>query len=150
MYTYDPITNGAIQMVPIWDCKHSSSAVRGMPGSPDAFTSLFLLLYHRHFLLSWLGNVVSHVVISSHGKHGPKIIPRQPDNTLMLEKTLEFAINHSALTILLVIFTSTIYYEFRSPSNCLQWATPSCHRTWSHSCKSTQHVLTPGWMEYSN
>lgn len=45
MYTYDPITNGAIQMVPIWDCKQSSNAVKCMPSLPAAFTSLFLFLY---------------------------------------------------------------------------------------------------------
>lgn len=45
MYTYDPITNGAIQMVPIWDCRQSSNAVKCMPSLPAAFTSLFLFLY---------------------------------------------------------------------------------------------------------
>lgn len=75
MYTYDPITSGAIQMVPIWDCKQSSSAVKGVPGFPAAFTSLFLLC-HGHLLLSCLGSTEEPESKSP----GAKDIPRDFEN----------------------------------------------------------------------
>jgi len=110
MHTYDPITKGAIQMVPIWDCKQSSSAVKCMPGLPDAFTSLFLLLYHRHFLFSWLGNAVKPYSYKSPWKIMSKKCPNRPWWHTNAWKVLDFTLNHAILTIIIIIITTAIYY----------------------------------------